>query len=119
MRMLTKIEVPKTNKAIYAHNSREELAAGVFVSNMQMCAEAATEGYEWALEVIRMGCVASKVDEMFGQAAIFYHMGMTEGLITSVEIANAVRELYEEMKEVKENEVQDEGADTADTNIGQ
>ena len=96
------IRIPKMERRIHTRNSREEIAALVFVNNMEACAEAAIEGYKWALEVVDIaGCASLTATDLGGRAAAFYHMDMLDEPLSSVEIADAIRELYVEMKEAK------------------
>ena len=111
MEMLTKIDIPKMDAKIYAHNHREEIAALVFTGGIELCAEAALEGYEWALDAVGLGgCTSREVIELYGKATTMYHMGMVEGNISSVDIANAITELYKELKEANKNEEQNEAS---------
>lgn len=97
--MKTEVRIPKTDIVITCHNKREATAARIFVNALNLDAEAAYEGWNWALEIVGVGGSSStEVENLGGRADMMYFMDMIPRCISTVTIAQIITELYEDLK---------------------
>lgn len=95
--MKTTRTIPTTDIIITAHNKREETIAWIFCHNITSTAEAATEGYSYALDACGEFGTGHVIESAGGYASAMYHLGMIEEPISTIEIAGFMRAAYLEM----------------------
>lgn len=92
--MKTEIRIPKMDAIITCHSKREEKLARILVNNMKDIADAAIGGYKYGLDAVKEFGQSYLYEEMYGMAAAMFHLGMLEAPLSSVEFADACREMY-------------------------
>lgn len=94
----TTINIPKMDAAIMCRNEREKRAARIFVREMHDTVEAAVRGESYGLGAVdeSTGWTHWICKDLEGNASAFYFMDMLEESISSVEISEAMRAMYED-----------------------
>ena len=96
--------IPTTDIIITAHNQREDAISWIFCNNITSTAEAATEGYSYALDACGEFGTGYVIEHAGGYASAMYHLGMLEAPLSTIDIAGFMRAAYMEMLGGAENE---------------
>lgn len=104
----TTVKIPKIDAAIICRNKREKFAAGCIINSMYFAADAAVDGYAWALKAVsgRDGdaILSDTVQEIENRLSVFYFMDALEPdapvLLNS--IVDALAALYEDAKKARD-----------------
>lgn len=105
---ITTINIPKTNVTIICRNKREKFAAGCIVNSMYLAADAAVDGYAWALDAVsgRDGdaILSDTVTEIKNRLSVFYFMDALEpdAPVSVGDIVDALAALYEDAKKARD-----------------
>jgi len=96
----TTVKIPKMDAAIICRNEREKRAARIFIDEMHDIVNDALRGESYGLGAIDevSGCLHWRIKNLDGQASAFFYMDMVSEPITCINIADAVRAMYEEAK---------------------
>lgn len=112
----TIINIPKMDAAIICRNKREKFAANCIINSMYLAADAAVDGYAWALDAVsgRDGdaILSDTVQEIKSRLSVFYFMDALEpnAPVSVSDIVDALAALYEDAKKAR-----GVAGDTADT----